>query len=350
MAISTSVKVGFDGDAVKRGFGGIKGMFGGLARSFGKGAAMMGGAMAGKTLLDLVVKAGTGMNALADFAGEAEDTALQTGSTTAEIIKLDRALQLAGANVQAGRMLSTLSDNMYDATHGGQELQDVFNSIGLNAYNLAQMRPMDQFMAVGEALKDSNKDLNELNNITEKIFGGKMGMQLIKLFKNQDVFTKAASDTGKFADNIQASQSELGQFSDQLQRIPYLWKGINLAMFKEMGGNGNYLKRLFDGIDSAINEGSFDKLGYLLKAEFAKAIELLSSTDLLTPFKGIFRDIGRSIGEGISESIKSAMPSFGLPSLFGGGKSGSKETAMLQEMRQTNLYLSSIERTNGTYA
>jgi len=184
MAIGTSVKVGFDGDAVKRGFGGIKGMFGGLARSFGKGAAMMGGAMAGKTLLDLAIKAGTGMNALADFAGEAEDTALQTGSTTAEIIKLDRALQLAGANVQAGMMLSTLSDNMYDATHGGQELQDVFNSIGLNAYNLAQMRPMDQFMAVGEALKDSNKDLNELNNITEKIFGGKMVMQLIKLFKN----------------------------------------------------------------------------------------------------------------------------------------------------------------------
>jgi len=171
-------------------------------------------------------------------------------------------------------MLSTLSDNMYDATHGGQELQDVFNSIGLNAYNLAQMRPMDQFMAVGEALKDSNKDLNELNNITEKIFGGKMGMQLIKLFKNQDVFTKAASDTGKFADNIQASQTELGQFSDQLQRIPYLWKGINLAMFKSMGGNGNYLKRLFDGIDSAINEGSFDKLGYLLKAEFAKSVRI----------------------------------------------------------------------------
>lgn len=349
MAIGTSVKVGFDGEAVKRGFGGLKGMFGGIGRNFGRGMAMMGGAMAGRSLVDLVVKATTGMNALADFAGEAEDTALQTGSTTAEIIKLDRALQLAGANVQAGRMLSTLSDNLYDATHGGEELQNVFSSIGLNAYNLAQMRPMEQFMAIGDALKNSNKDLNELNNITEKLFGGKMGMQLIKLFKNQDVFDKAASDTGRFADNIEASQKELGQFSDQLQRIPYLWKSINLALFKQMGGNGNYFKKMFDGLDAAINAGDFSRIGYLLKAEFAKALEVFTTGDIGQAVGKFFINIGNKIGQGMMESLKGAIPGFGMPSWLG-GKSSNKETAMLQEMRQTNLYLSSIERTNGTYA
>ena len=51
MAIGTSVKVGFDGEAVKRGFGGIKGMFTGMSRSFGKGMAMMGGAAAGKSII-----------------------------------------------------------------------------------------------------------------------------------------------------------------------------------------------------------------------------------------------------------------------------------------------------------
>jgi hypothetical protein len=349
MAIGTSVKVGFDGEAVKRGFGGIKGMFTGMSRSFGKGMAMMGGAVAGKTLLDLGYKLATGISALEEFSGGAEDAALQTGSTVSEIIKLNRALELAGANIDASRMLSTLSDNMYDATHGGEDLQNILASIGVNAFSLSKLSPMEQFKTIGAALNNFSGDMGELNNITQKLFGAKMGMQLIRLFKNNDAFLEMGKDVDQFAKNVEENASELGAYGDQLQRIPYLWKGVNLAIFKSMGGSGNYLKKLFDGMDDAINSGNFDKLGYLLKSEFAKAIEMIASSDFVVSIKNIFKDLGRNFGEGISESIRESLPSLGLPSFFG-GKGKGKETAMLEEMRQTNLYLASIERTNGTYA
>jgi hypothetical protein len=350
MAIGTTVKVGFDGEQVKRGFAGLKNGFSAIGRTMGKGAALVGGMMAAQTLESIIIKAATGTNELADFAGAAEDVALQTGSTVSEIIRLNRALELAGAQVDAGRMLSTLADNMYDATHGGEELQNTFFKIGLSAADLSKMKPIDQFKTIMQSLSQYKGSIGELNDITEKIFGAKMGMQAIRLFKNAQVMAgEMGADVAGFADKVEKSADNLGSFSDQIGRLKYLWRGINLAGFDMMGGNGAYLKKLFDSLESIINSGDFSKLGYLLKSEFAKALEVFNDSAFMETIRKAMKSLGEYFGQGINESLKDLIPSIGFPSIFGGSKDKST-SQLLQEAQKTNALLASIERTNGTYA
>jgi len=162
MAIETKVKVGFDGNEVKKGFSGITNMFKGAARSFGKGAAMMAGAAGGKTIIDLALRLANGTKELADFSGEIEDVAVQTGATVSEIAMLNRGLQLAGANMDAGRALSTLAENIYEATHGGEDLQEAFAKIGLSMSDIKDLNPMQQFLQTMEALSGFTGDMGEL--------------------------------------------------------------------------------------------------------------------------------------------------------------------------------------------
>jgi hypothetical protein len=239
---------------------------------------------------------------------------------------------------------------MYDATHGGTELQDTFFKIGLSAAELAQMKPIDQFKTIMQTLSQYQGSIGELGDITETIFGAKMGMQAIRLFKNADVMaTEMGADVALFAEKVEKSAGNLGSFSDQIGRLKYLWRGINLAGFEILGGNGAYLKKLFDGLESAINAGDFSKLGYMLKSEFAKALEVFNDSAFMDTIRNAMKSLGESFGEGVKGSIKDLIPGIGFPNLFGGSKDTST-TQLLHEMQKSNGYLASIERTNGTYA
>jgi hypothetical protein len=342
MAIGTTVKVGFDGNEVKKGFGAIGGMF----RNIGKGMSMGAGLAASQTLEGIIIKAATGINSLADFAGEAEDAALQVGSTTAEIIKLNRALEIAGANVSASNMLSTMKDNIYDASHGGEELQKSFARIGVKMQDLKGLSTMQQFELIGKAVSALGADFDGLENVMSDIFGAKMGRQLIRLFKNTQVFDQVNEETGAFADNIDKSAAKLGEVQDQFARIPQLWRGLNLALFNAMGGSNesNYIKRLFDGIDAAIQSSDFSKLGYLLKAEFAKALEVFSDSGIMQSINKWFEGIGESIGTGIKKSI--GLPSF----LSSNGMGAGDKVATIdptKEIMKTNEILTRIARDGG---
>ena len=353
MAIGTTVKVGFDGEEVKRGFAGLKNGFSAIGRTMGKGAALVGGMMAAQTLESIIIKAATGTNELADFAGAAEDVALQTGSTVSEIIRLNRALEIAGAQVDAGRMLSTLADNMYDATHGGTELQDTFFKIGLSAAELAKMKPIDQFKTIMKTLSQYKGSLGEIGDITETIFGGKMGMNTIRFFENADVMATMGDDVALFAERVEKSAGNLGAFSDQVARIKYLWRGLNLSLFDFIGGDGSYMKDLFDGFEESLANGDMSKVWYKLKAEFAKLIEWLANSDMSKAINNMFTGFGESFMKGMKAELntilKDIVPSIGFPNLFGGSKDTST-SQLLKEMQKSNGYLASIERTNGTYA
>jgi len=342
MAIGTTLKVGFDGNAVKKGFGSIGGMF----KSVGKGMAMGAGAMMSKSLVDLAIKAATGVDQLADFAGEAEDTALQVKSTTAEIIKLDRALDLAGSEVKAGRMLSTMRDNIFDASKGAEDLQDAFRAIGLQSSDFKGKTTMEQFKLIGESVAAMGDDAGKVENSLEKIFGAKMSMQLLKLFRNQDVFNQAGEEMGEFAKNVDQSAKRLGKAQDQFKRLPYLWRGLNLAIFNAISGDGSTVKKLMDGIQRAIDTGDFSKIVYTLKAELAKAIEVLGDSEIWKGIEDKFRGLGKIIGEGIGEALMPKLPKFNLPSWMGGGK----ETSMIdptKEIMKTNSILERIYREGG---
>lgn len=343
MAIGTTLKVGFDSSAVKRGFGSLGGMFKGI----GRGMAMGAGAMMSKSLVDLAIKAATGVDQLADFAGEAEDTALQVKASTAEIIKLDRALELAGSEVKAGRMLSVLRDNIYDAANGTEDLQKAFRAIGLQSRDFAGKTTMEQFNLIGEAVAAMGDDAGKVENSLEKIFGAKMSMQLLRLFRNQDVFTQAGEEVGNFAAKVDEAAGRLGSAQDQFKRLPYLWRGLNLAIFNAISGDGSTVKKLMDGIQQAIDTGDFSKIVYTLKAELAKAIEVIGDSEIWKSIEEKFRGLGKLIGIGIVDGVSGKMPGKILPSLFGGKDDSTTMIDPTSEIMKTNSLLERIYRDGG---
>jgi len=344
MAIGTSVKVGFDGSEVKKGFGGISGAF----KSIGKGMAIGAGAMMSKSLLDLGLKLATGIDQLADFAGAAQDTALQVGSTTTEIMELDRALELAGTNLgDSGTILLKMKDSIYEMSHDGQDLQKSFGALGLTFADLKGKTVMEQFRTIGDAMKSMGENSDDADKAINDIFGNKIYKGLLKLFKNQDVFAQANSETKKLSNNIEQIQDDLGATQDQFQRIPYLWRSLNAAIVKTMGINGNFWKNLFDGFDKELNEGDFSKLGYLLKSEFAKALEVIAGIGALDIFKNFFRDIGKYIGEGISSALPKLPSLPSLPTWLGGDGGKTSMIDPISEIQRTNSLLEKIYRTGG---
>ena len=109
------------------------------------------------------------------------------------------------------------------------------------------------------------------------------------------------------------------------------------------------MKKLFDSLESIINSGDFSKLGYLLKSEFAKALEVFNDSAFMETIRKAMKSLGEYFGQGIMGSLEKNMPpwlKYVLPS-GGGDKSTSQ---LLQEAQKTNAFLASIERTNGTYA
>jgi hypothetical protein len=348
MAIGTEVKVGFDGDEVKKGFAGIRGMFAGAARSFGKGAMMMAGAMGGRTLLDFGAKIATGTKDLAEFSGEMEDLATQTGVSVSEMVMFNRALQLAGANMDAGKVLSTLSGKIYDATHGGEDLQKVFAKIGISVSELQGINPMRQFMITMKALSKFTGDMDELNNITSEIFGGKMGMQTIRLFRNEDAMKNMGKDIQGFAKDLESNAENLGKFSDQMDRLPTVWMALNLAIAKILKVNGDSLKVIIDNLLALLNSSDPTELMGKIRSEYAKALEVINNSDFMKSFKDFFRDIGRQIGEGIKDSLNlDKIPGFGANN---NAQPDRHMAQLLNATNQTNNILTSIERSNNRYA
>ena len=339
MAIGTTLKVGFDSSAVKRGFGSIGGMFKGI----GRGMAMGAGAMMSKSLVDLAIKAATGVDQLADFAGEAEDTALQVKASTAEIIKLDRALELAGSEVKAGRMLSTLSDNIYDAANGGEDLQKAFRAIGLESKDFAGKTTIEQFEMIGRAVAAMGDDVGTVQNSLEKIFGAKMAMQLLKLFRNQDVFNQAGEEMDGFASNVEAAASRLGKAQDQFKRLPYLWRGLNLALFDKFSGDGGAIKKIIDGMQRAIDTGDFTLLGKNLSEVFRQAMNAIKDSDIWKWIAEKMRELGKLIGGGIGDALNP----FKLFNLFGGKNDSTTMIDPTTEIMKTNSLLERIYRDGG---
>lgn len=293
MAIGTTLKVGFDGTAVQKGFGKL----GGLFKSVGKGMAIGAGAMMSKSLVDLALKTVTGIDELADFVGAAEDTAIATNTTTKEIILLDEALKRAGSELSAGRMLSTLQDNIYDAKHGSEDLQKSFQALDINANDFGS-NAIKNLKYLGEAFVNVKGDSDDANKALELIFGSKIALQIKKLFKNKDIFNQVGQEFGQFAERADKTAQRLGAAQDQWKRITTLWQSINLSLFEKLNLDSGGLKVFFDKLQSAADAGDMQPI----VQEFGKYLDLL-----LGYLKPIFAGFGESFGLGFFKSFK--MPS-----------------------------------------
>jgi hypothetical protein len=331
MSIDTTVKVGFDGTAVKTGLKNIGGMFGKFSKEVGIGAARKVGEFGtdwvGKSIQFLV----DGSTAIFNFAGELKDLAALTGESAQELMILNEQLKLAGADSgESGKQLLTFSKAIYESVEAAKkgekdDVWNIFSDLGLSLGDLMRMKPAEKINSIFEAMSRNNLPKDKANAYIEKLFGGRGILKYGKIFADGMAESRQTAInnlgpllkmTDKYIAGLEAAGDEAGRFKlAQLQLSSSFVKGLT-------GGNtgqivAGSLKGIFDGIGKAAEfmeragaalRNTFEYIG---QVGFGKVFD-----DLKSGFVGWAEDIGARIGQAIKDAIKSLVAGTSLQSMF----------------------------------
>jgi len=331
MSINTTVKVGFDGTAVKTGLKNIGGMFGKFSKEVGIGAARKVGEFGtdwvGKSIQFLV----EGATAIFDFAGELKDLAALTGESAQELMILNEQLKLAGADSgESGKQLLTFSKAIYESVEAAKkgekdDVWNIFSDLGLSLGDLMRMKPAERINSIFEAMSAKNLPRDTANAYIEKLFGGKGILKYGKVFADGMAESRQTAInnlgpllkmTDKYIAGLEAAGDEAGRFKNaQLQLSSAFVKGLT-------GGNtgqivAKSLKKIFDGVGKAAE--SLERAGKILRNTFEYIGQVGFGKvfdDLKSGFVGWAEDIGAKIGQAIKDAIKNLVAGTPLQSMF----------------------------------
>jgi hypothetical protein len=331
MSINTTVKVGFDGTAVKTGLKSIGGMFGKFSKEVGIGAARKVGEFGtdwvGKSIQFLV----EGSTAIFDFAGELKDLAALTGESAQELMILNEQLKLAGADSgESGKQLLTFNKAIYDSIQAAKrgekdEVFNIFNELGLSLGDLMRMKPVDKIRAIFDAMTANNTPKDKANSIIERLFGGRGILKYGKVFADgfEQSRQTAINNLGpllKMTDEEIAGYEAAG---DEAGRLANARLQLSRSFVTGLTANRTgqilttQLKDLFDGVGKAAE--LLERAGRALRNTFVYINEVGFGKvfdDLKAGFIGWAEDIGARIGQAIKDAIKSLVAGTPLQSMF----------------------------------
>jgi hypothetical protein len=332
MSINTTVKVGFDGTAVKTGLKNIGGMFGKFSKEVGIGAARkvgeFGADWVGKSIQFLV----EGTTAIFNYAGELKDLSALTGESAQELMILNEQLRLAGVEGgESGKQLLTLEKAIYDSVEAAKkgekdDVWNIFNDLGLTLADLMRMKPAAQIEAIFSAMSAKNVPKETANAYVGTLFGGVKGaLKYGKVFADGMAESRQVAInnlgpllkmTDKYIAGLEAAGDETGRFKNaQLQLSSAFVKGLTADNTGQIVAKS--LKMFFDDIGKAAE--LLERAGRVLRNTFIYINEVGFGKvfdDLKTGFIGWAEDIGARIGQAIKDAIKSLVAGTPLQSMF----------------------------------
>jgi hypothetical protein len=239
--IGTTVKLGFDGSAVKSGLASVNGMFSKFNKTFAKevsiGAMRQIGARGTDAIMTAVRAIPDATKDLMDYAGGLNDISSATGVAVKDLMVLEEALRLGGAEGDINKVIFTLQKNMQEAVADSGDMRDAFKGIGIDAQSLQGMSVVDQIKAIMQAAKDSGKPIGEINDAMAKIFGGRFGPQIKKLLEDfSGTWAEAEGNVGSFADEMDKSAAKLDRIGDILGRVRMVIRELAFAFLKGFVG------------------------------------------------------------------------------------------------------------------
>jgi hypothetical protein len=348
MAIGTTLKVGFDAAAVRKGFAGLGGMFGGVMRGFrqiGIGAARDVGARMTDLLGRVLMAVPQGIKETLDWAGNLTDMSAQTGVAVSKLVLMEEALRLAGAGARdTSMMISRLADNLNEARDSTGPARDALNKLGFLAEDFANV-PVDKaFEMIGKRAASLPKDFRGLEGIMADLFGARMGFKLIRFFRDFDGGMKQSiNNVGPFAARLDSTATGYDKMSDALGRFKMRWRETMSIVIDEtvnMFGD-DWVDQMFDFLAP-------EKIRSLI-SNVKDGLKEISSGDF---WKGMMNDLGRAIGDGIKASIGDTFSLKGLvPSWMGGGaptsSTGNNDKTIARMDRQIQLLQTIATKTTG---
>lgn len=341
--IGTTFKLGYDGTSVSRGLGKLTSSLGrGLGR-IGVGALERVGHRVTDLMGRIVMAIPETLKETADWAGGLTDMSTATEVSVRDLVLLEEKFRLAGVSAkESGAIVNRFAANIQEAAENGGPAADALKKMGIYAHDFAKLPLDEQFKTIVQGLADMNPQ--ESASIMADIFGGKLGYQQLKLFKDwAAVSAQAENNVGKLADKMNEDAAGLDRWSDALGRFENFKRSlasIFLDSLIGMTGGAGGVDRLFDWLDPEKLRPAIERLGNFI----GRNLEAILDDSISTDIGDIFTNIGKKLGDGIVESLKSSLGgSLSLKDLLLGGIGApsapiaSTDAALTEMQRQTAL-------------
>ncbi len=337
--IGETIKIGFDGTAVKRGLAGIMGGFsklrtgvGRVTRQVGIGAARQTGA----TLLGIGVNLATAIpreiSALSDLRQELFALGDATGVTEENLIALRQAIAKT-SNISpdmASKVMKELSQRIGLAQKIGSTEFKGFQDMGLSPVYLKGMNIIDQLEEVANAYQKIRKarGIEAANASLRDTLGSRLGKDLAPLLLNfGDAMEKAGKDTAFIGQNMKALKGELDAIDDIQIAFSNKISEIALGALHNMKAVGLDMRSIAGFIESLDFGKDLKKISSFIKSE----IDKVKSMGIWEWIESTLKRVGDFLSQILSNAFSKAITNISealnnsdvsLMSLFMGDKSG----------------------------
>lgn len=349
MAIGTTLTVGFDANAVRKGFAGLGGMFSGAMRGFrqiGIGAARDVGARMTDMLGRVLMAVPQGIKDTLDFAGDLDDMSQQTGMSVEKLVLLGEALRLSGAEARdTSMMISRFADNLGTAMRELGPAQDAIHKLGFKVSEFRGMALDEAFEKIGIRAGEMSWGMGELESTMADLFGAKMGYKLIRFFKNFDSQSKQAEkNVGALSKRMGQNAASYAETGDKLDRFANRWRELMTLIIDAGADTG------IGWADDFFESMSPEKI----RTTFTFLREEIAGLFKGDGISGMLEGIGKQIGDGIKSSLGDTFSLKGMmPSWMGGrdtaSSTGNNDKTIARMDRQIQL-LQTIATKQGGWA
>lgn len=319
MSIGTTVKLGFDASAVRKGFALLPKMFAGSMKGLkwaGVGAAAKVGAGVTDLLGKAVMAVPNGIRDMMDYAGTLNDVSTQTKIAIKDLMVLEEAMRLSGAEGDIPRMIATFAKNLRSAMTEEGGPNDAIRRLGFSPDEFKGLKVDEAFRKIGMRAKDFRGEVGELDEIMSDLFGGRMGYKLIRFFDDfSGNMEQAEKNVGQWGEQMQEKAQGIDDAGDALGRYRKRWLQLMevLSGGIGIGTGGDPINAMFDWL----NPERVRSFANAIKQTFTYLRESAAGFFKEGGFSTLFDGIGKQIGESIKNAIGGALKdAFSLQSLM----------------------------------
>ena len=285
MALGATLKVRMDTSEVNRGLRGMKGK---ISAAFGTirkvGVAAFGAiAAAGGALAALTVNA-------TKFSTGVHTMATQTGLTVHEILALQNAMKMVGADTdQASSLIVEFKKRLAEARMGTGEAVIGLEALDMTVQDLASMNTLQAFTAVMDGVRGVGAESDKAKLILDKFFGG-AGMEHLTVLSSRfaELMAEATDNTESLAGHMKDA-SQFDAMNMGLAKLSVMLRELQIRFVNALPLDR--IKRMMDDVDL---QGFGDKLTDEIEKFFKKPQATMAKWAIET---------GILLGEGIIKGI-----------------------------------------------
>lgn len=225
-------KISLDNSSFEKGLRAVRRDISSLNRaitSVASAAAKVAGALAALSTAALV----KGVKDALALGDSLDELSKRTGASAGQLLILQEAFRQTGVGAEGvGPAINRMQKALEGVNEEGEPTNKMFGRLGLNIDALKKMKPVEQFEAIGAAIRNLESP-SERAAAAMGIFG-KSGASMLPLMMDQGAMGGAKGAVGGQADIMDRSAEAFGKVNDALGSIWTRFQGLFVGIAEKM--------------------------------------------------------------------------------------------------------------------